>query len=273
MRLTIINEYNEKAFIPFMTDASDPGGAELIRIGAVDTEGYAAGALVARADDMIIDIISLYVDPKRRRQGFAKMMIDALAALTRPDENTFISVRFIEDDDLYAFFEAMGFELIYDMSLEYITLRYVRRSDIFKRSVLKAGSSDVLPIAQLDRINGNKLARYLKKMSLGQIGSFDPAASSVCINGEEIISILLADVIDNDTSILWMDFKAGHQKNLFKHLNRLVKYMESDPRFDEDSKICFAPENRKFSETLVRLSVGKDHIKKSADYIYGVMSL
>ena len=274
MRLTIINDQNEDSFIPLMTYYESDGGMEdCLRIGVVDPGGAAAGALVARVDKKIIDIVSLYVVQKNRRQGYAKAMLRSLIELADPDEQTFISVRFSEDDELYAFFEAMGFELVYDMPLEYVSLRYVYKSGIFRRNVIRAGSSDIIKIDKLDNYQANTLVRYLKKKSLTGGGSFNPKISTVCMHGEEISSIMLAERSESDVSILWMDFTPGHQKELLKHLNMLVQYMHLDPAFNEDSCIYFAPENRRFTDTLVRLSIGENIVRKDTDYIFGVKLL
>ncbi|MBO4899596.1 MAG: GNAT family N-acetyltransferase [Lachnospiraceae bacterium] len=274
MRLTVINDQNEDSFLPLMTYYEADGIAEdCLRIGVVDSGGYAAGALVARIDKKIIDIVSLYVVQGSRRRGYAKAMLQALIDLARPDEQTFISVRFSEDNELYAFFEAMGFELVYDMPLEYVSLRYVYRSGIFRRNVIRAGDSDIIKVDKLDNFQANTLVRYLKKNSLTGGGSFNPKLSTICIRGEEISSIMLAERAEADISILWMDFAPGHQKELLRHLNLLVQFMQADPAFNEESRIYFAPENRRFTDTLVRLSIGENIVRKDTDYFFGVKLL
>ena len=56
MRLTVINNQNEDSFLPLMTYYEADGGTEdCLRIGVIDSDGYASGALVARIDKKIID--------------------------------------------------------------------------------------------------------------------------------------------------------------------------------------------------------------------------
>ena len=273
MKLTLINKENEEYFLTLMTEAGRNAQDNAIRIGVLNDAGHAAGALVARIESDVLDIISLFVSENSRRNGYATAMIKTLIGLCDPGEQTAISVQFCADDELYGFFEALGFELIYDMPLEFVTLRYAHRSRICKKNVLHASSNELLKISDLNRLQSNTLANYFRKNGLPVAGDHDADLSTLCMKDEEVKSIMLAKRVGSDVTVLWMDFKPSRQKDLFKHLGLLIRTMDSDEHFDDNSRIYFAPENGRFTDTLVRLSIGAGYVEKDTDYFYGVKML
>ena len=270
MNLTLITKENEEAFGSLMTYMGRHTESDAIRIGAIGDNGQAAGALVARVEPGILDIVSLYVVEKFRRRGIATAMMNTLAALCDPEDQSSVTVQFSADDDLYGFFEAYGFELIYDMPLEYVTLRYVHRSRLCRKNVLHSSGKDLTRISDLNRAQTNALAVYFRKRGILANNNYDAELSTVCISDDEIKSIMLAKCTDSDVSVLWMDFKPSRQKDLFMHLGALVRVMDADENFDDDSRIYFVPENGKFTDTLVRLTIGSGYVEKDTDYFYGV---
>lgn len=272
MKITLIDKENEKYFQPFMTDVTDSGTKDLLRIGALDDEGNIAGALAAQTDMSEVDIVSIYVDPGYRNQGYGRLMVETLLGLV-PDAGTYrFLVHFNDEDGLRPFFGHMGFEIVKDMELKYVTFIDACMSPLCRKQVLGRKAESIHFISELDAFRKNMLSKYMLKKGYSLSTSYDPEFSSVGIGAGKITSIMLADTDGRDVSVLWMDFLPSCQKELFDHINLLLNRMNMR-HFEDDARIFFVTQNAKFTDILIKLSMGSGYARKEADHLYGVRIL
>ena len=269
MKITILNKENEDFILSFMSNVIYKDNDDLLCLGALDDDNNVAGAMAAQTNEDGADILSLYVSPEYRRQGYGRELVNTLLSLGVGTEQNRFMVHFPKDDIAIAFFEAMGFELIEDMALKYTRLGDALESPLCRKNVLSAKSDNIKLISELDPEIKNSFARYMKKKGFWESGFYDPEFSSVCLDGDKITSIMLAHAGTEVAAILWMDFNPDCQKELFKHMGMLLRKMEADDRFDEDARIYFAAENEKFVDILSRLSLDPGLVRKDSDYILG----
>ena len=269
MKITIINKENEEFFLSFMDNIMYKDNENILRLGALEDDNEVAGAMVVQTSETGADILSLFVRPEYRRNGYGRELVNTLFSLARGTDQNRIQVHFPMDETAMAFFYDMGFELVSDMSLKYVRLGSALNSPVCQKNVLKAKSDNVKLISELDSAEKNAFANYMKSKGFWETGYYTPEFSSVCLSKDTVTSIMLTQAGDGNASILWLDFNPSCQKELLSHLGVLLRHMQSDERFGDNSKIYFAVENEKFVDILSKLSLDLGMVKKESEYVLG----
>ena len=269
MKITIINKENEDAFLSFMSNVIYKDNEDLLLIGALDDDDNVAGALAAQFSPVGADILSLYVLPEYRRQGYGTEMVNTIASLVSGSDQNRIFAHFPVDETAMDFYDSLGFELVEDMAIKYARLGEITASETFQKNVMSAKTDNAKLISELDPAEKNAFAEYLKKRGFWESGYYDPEYSSVCISGDKITSVMLSHAGEGVAAILWMDFSKSCQKELFKHMEMLLRRLEADERFDKSSRIYFAVQNEKFVDIVSKLTLDSGIVQKEDGYIFG----
>lgn len=253
MEITKITKDNERAFLPFCARGAAKGAPDLIRIGAV-MDNRAQGALSARINDGIADITSLYILPEARRQGFGKALTGKLEEFMADSECDTICAAYQESTDLDLFFDSLGYVLFPGEEVYYFTLGELMRSEMWKKHISGRSTKGLTQIASLPP--GKRKAHDIKT----GFRDYDPEWSTVCMDGEEFTSSLLAVNSAECVSIVWMNSDTEDPSVILQHLKSLVDKTVAVYPGRNDIKYRMIFEDEELSGKLETLLGGRGYL-------------
>ncbi|MCR5000443.1 MAG: GNAT family N-acetyltransferase [Lachnospiraceae bacterium] len=254
MIITGITKTNESYFLPFFPREVRTGGNDLIRVGVINDQGKSVGALSAFVDRTAANIVSLYILPDHRRQGYGRMLMEWLQDSLKEQGIEAINAEFPADDASEAFSEAMGFDLFDGSPIYCVSLGEVLRSPLYKR-----------------QIEGKKVkkAKSISSLSLQEkkilelkidIDGADPEWSTAVIADGRYSSALLASPGETDVSIIYLDSDSDDPREVMYHIRALV--FKTIKRFqgNRDAEFRFVTSNESKANDLAGLLGGRRHI-------------
>ncbi|MCR4654904.1 MAG: GNAT family N-acetyltransferase [Lachnospiraceae bacterium] len=275
MQLTRITKENERNFLPLFPVSALIASDKLIRLGILNDEGEIAGALSAWIYDGFIDILSLYILPSFRRQGYARALVDTLADIAKRNGYEALTGEFLRDTTSAVFSGACGFELFEDRTQYYFTLGEYLRSPLYKRLVSRKKCRPVPRVSSLSHEDRQVLNRQF------DIKYYDPAWSTACIENGVYKSCLLAEhdpykvngKEQGNVNILMLDSRSRSPVDFLYHIRALSDKAISE--FGDDKDIVFRMifKNEKIIMSMIRLMGRKTILHSAGRYVYGVRLL
>lgn len=268
MQITRITEVNEEFFQPFLPDAADYERPELLRLGAVTDDNEVAGALAAVIDFEVIEIMSIYVLPEYRRQGYGRELVNTVISLAEQAEGSYsaISASFAEDLTVRAFWAALGFDIFGDMSMYQIRFGEIMRSEKCRKILLKGDTKGVRQISSLDDTEKRILDNYLTERSMPVTGYYDPDWSTVVFTEGEISSAMLIKPSMGRINVLWFGMDSKDIKEPLKHMATYIRKIEADPSYDGTTPIVFPADNDSLLDVVETFTGSKSHITMTESY-------
>ena len=187
MELTKITHENEKAFLSMLPGSAAKPSENVIRLGILDDRCAAAGALSAKRYDGFIDVMSLYIVPDHRRQGYGRELINRLFEAASSLKLGAVTGEFLEDEASKGFAEAMGCDLFQGKRQYSFSMGNFLRSPLYKR-LLKGKDDHQAPFVSTLSLNDRKILDN----HTGHV-FYDPSWSTACIEKGMYKSCLLAD--------------------------------------------------------------------------------
>ena len=272
MEISRITEKNEEYFEHVLNGTAAKASANMLRIGVVDDEGRAVGALSAYADAEFIDITSIYVLEEYRKKGFGKALIDTLTELAG-DDYTSIMVFVYEDEDTERFLEEAGFEFFDSTELHFIRLGEVLRSEKCRRLLLNNDTDELMNISGLDSTQKKVFTNFLKENNMPERGGYDPYWSTIRFEGNEVADLMLVEPVEYGVNMIWQHLDKKDVKKITLHMTELIRKMEEEAEFSPLARLNFASDNTRFLEVLAQLTGSTAHINPAGKYKRGIKLL
>ncbi len=254
MQITNITKENEKAFRTLFPRSFYIGSSDAIRLGAVSDEGETAGVIGARFDNDSTDIIHIYVLPKFRKQGIGRALVSAVEEVAENAGQSSVSAEFFDDENIIAFYSALGYDLFAGKLLYRVSVGEVMRSPLFKRFIKDKPHDRARKISSLSskekRMVGSRLSFV----------DFDPDWSTVVIHGKDYQSVLLADHFDRAVSLVWLNSHSDDPTMLLHHLRSLMASIWAEYPDDRDVTIRMTFEREFIVQKICNLLGGSSHM-------------
>ncbi|MBR4515636.1 MAG: GNAT family N-acetyltransferase [Lachnospiraceae bacterium] len=272
MEITRITEKNEAAFEHVLNDTSQKAYPNMVRIGAVDDDKNGVAALSALIDADFIEITSLYVQPKYRKQGYGKALIDTLCEMAKGDY-TAITAYVLNDDETEEFLEEMGFDLFDSTEFYYVRLGALLRAEKCRRALLDNDTDEIKNISELDAKEQKIFSLFLSENDMPVQGGYNPEWSTVRFDGNEVADLVLAECMQNDVMIIWQSFDRKNPKRIADHMTKLISLIEFQDNMGNDTRISFTAYNEKFLEVLSILTGNPAHVSFGGRFRKGIKLL
>ncbi len=183
MTLCRINEENINGFL----NVIKPEYLGDITVGAVDGD-HAVGACVYSYIESLgsLSLDYIYVDPDHRRNGVGKSLVNDILEKT---EAVAIHVNFPDSSqDLYGFFEKLGFALAPEANIYRIPIKVFLNSELLQRAVRSKGKGKISGLDGLldkqKKLLDDGILRSGVELSVGDEADYDNSFSLVSINEE-----------------------------------------------------------------------------------------
>ena len=162
-----------------------------------------------------------------------------------------------EDDELTAFFDRMGFDMITRAGRFSFSKRRFVRSAFAKKYLNEGSTAGVRSIAELSATERKFIANYLIRENMRPEGWYDPYWSTIVMEKSNVTSCLLCICDKKNVEILWFGNESGNPEEALRHIRKLIENMnENHPANSEfkvshknesisDMKISFVAENLK----------------------------
>ena len=264
MQITKITTVNKKAFESFLPKNDSLIIQPQIRIGVTDGKGNAVGALCAVTDQFYTEIVSIYVLPDKRRQGYGRAMFNTLTRLIKDSRSETLTAEFLDDGSNSYFFRTMGFEM-FESKIQYsFSLKEFLRSPLYKRFIKGKNIKEATLISDLDLIGSKKVS-----LETGN-PSYDPEWSTVYSKNGKYLSFLLASRYDKDICIVWMENLEQNNVNLMYNISGL--FHQTVRTFGEDADITYRMtfNDDKLVANMTALIGGKYHLHKDGRLLTAV---
>ncbi len=265
MDITRITGNNEACFAHVLNGTAVTATENMLRIGAVDDEGNGVAALSAYFDAQFIEVTSLYVQEKYRRQGYGRALMETLVSLAE-DDYTSVTVYVYDDEGAEEFLKGMGFELFDATELHYIRLGEVLRSAYCRRLLLDNDTEEIKNISDLDENEIKILLGFFKKNHIPLKGGFDPHWSTIRFDGTEVADIYLVEPMNGDVNMILQSFDKKNPQKITMHMTELIRKMEEEAEFGPLARFNFASDNTKFLEALGRSMGSTAYINSAGKY-------
>ena len=264
MEITRITDINKKAFEGFFPKSELSSDPNLIRIGVVDDEGVAAGALCASILKSNTTILSIYVVPKWRRHGYASAMIGTLQEIVSGLEFDTLTTTFLEDDTNASFFNAQGFELFPGRMQYSFTLGELKRSPLLKKYIIERKISPAPAISQIDPARKKIVDDRVKDLG------YDPELSTAHFVSGQLHSILLATSYNETISIVWMESVSGSPTDLLHNMSGLLKLTLEKFKHHNDVTYRMIFNDDKLATNIAAMTGGMSHLHCDGRLLFGV---
>ena len=261
MKITKITEKNKKEFEGFFPGPSLRSSLPLIRIGVTDDDGAAAGALCATVFEFCTEIVSVFVIPERRRQGYGSAMLDTLRELLSGSGSDTLTATFLEDDASTAFFSSLGFDLFPSRMQYSFSLGQLLRSPLFKRYI---SGGKIKPSPVISDIE----ASYHKQIDTRvQNHYYDPEWSTAHFESGRLKSMLLATCSNESISIVWMESESDNPRDLMQDMSGLLKITLE--RFGLNRNVTFRMifSDEKLANNMAALLGGAHHLNRDGRFL------
>lgn len=273
MIITRINKENEIYFLPMLHEQAQIDRPDVLRIGVTDDDKKPVGAVAAFIDHKEIGILSLYVFPDRRQQGFGGSLIDSLVYIAGLSGYESLSVYAENSDENEAILGSLGFELFESPGAYHGKLGEILRSEKLKKYLLEKKSKGIRTIASLDIPEKKMLGRFLMENRILSGAAYDMEYSTVCLNEKTVTSVMLSHILPDGMELTCMAEDGTDLREAFKHFSGLVQRMTEDKDFDGSAELRFMPVDKVFSEILASLEKNTGRIRKDRSQIHGVRML
>lgn len=275
MQVTRITNKNEKPFLPLFPGSALKASEDLVRLGILDDEGAVAGGLSARIYDRFIDILSLYIVPSFRRQGYGKKLLDTLADTAKAHGYEALTAEFTENTAALDFSGAMGFENFESKDFYFFTLKEFLRSPLYKKLVKGKKDNGISYVSALSLSERKIFERHIGTRH------YDPEWSTVCFEDGEYRSALLTEhelyTINgekhNSVAILLLDAKENRPTDILHHIQALARKAINE--FGEEADVTFRTTfaNETIMRNMFELLGRKTHLHREGCFIHAVKLL
>ncbi len=261
MKITKITKDNEMSFISFFPGSAAKASPKVIRIGVTDDSGSAAGAVSAGIGSPHADLISLYVLPRFRRQGYGSALMDQLLSILKDIGSADLSGEYLDDDELNGFFSAKGFDLFPGYPQFYTTVGDVLRSPLLKRLNKIKGTGDIKTVSSLSVME--------KKIFDGSVANkdYDPDFSTALIKNGRYYSCLLANRSEDGINVIWNDSVAKSPDEFRRHTHDFTKKVISEYSDRPDTPIHMTFERQVVIDFIEKTLGGKGHLRSEGRYV------
>ena len=273
MMITRISKQNEEYFIPLLHEQAGNESPDILRIGVTDDENKAAGALSAIVGQKDILLLSVYVDPGSRRQGYGRALVDSLAALADASDCDVISVYAKGGDETEGFLSALGFELFETVGTCSVRMCDILKPEKLKKQLLRSVSSDIRAISSLDIKELRRFRSFLSENRIYAGALYDRDCSTVHISGDSILSATLVKSFPGGMDVTCTAAPGENVKEAFTHIAALVQYRLRDPDYDLTSEIRLVSSDRVFTDVFTAVEINTGHIAGRDKMIHGIRML
>ena len=264
MKITGITKNNIAAFISLLPGSAVKTDKNLIRIGVVDDGGKAAGALSARADQYSIDILSLYVFPDKRGNGYGSALMDAFEGFFEKLDPTAVSREYVENDSLNDFFLHYGYDLFPGKNLYKTTVGDILRSPMYKkikRAKRKTGYTYVSKLSVMDR----------KAFDIAvQNADYDPEWSTARIENGKYTGCMLCNTGNGSINVIWTDSVDLSPDDFRQHTALMLDKIKETYDNRRDVEIFMTFERPDVVNFIKRSFGGYGHLKTAGRYINAI---
>ncbi len=264
MKISRITEENEQAFAAFFPEYAQSPGHNLIRLGVVDENETASGALCAQLIRQSAEILSVYVTPEKRRQGYASLLLRVLEDLLKKHSYNAMACNFIEEEDSALFLHAFGFRLLSGRTRYFFTLEEVLRSPLYQKLIMGKELRSATRVPNLNPEERIIFERIVKG------NRYDPEWSSAYFRNGKCMSLLLANRIVTDVDIMWLETSGEDSLSILHPLRTLLEMTIKEFGKKPDVMFRMTFENEKMFGNIASLLGGTRHLRKDGKYLIAV---
>ena len=243
MKITRITTNNAACFSPLLFGEAQFDTPSRIRLGVADDNNRVAGAIAMETAGPYYEILSLYVLPEFRRQGYGTALVNAVKTLVKGTEKDAIVIFFGEDPVLSSFLTGENFDCDVRCGQFSFSKRIFSSSRFYQRFIANQNASDIKTVAELDNRERKAFYNILVQEGLRTEGWYDPEFSTVVLNGITVTGALFCVCKKNTVDVVYF-YNASHkQSDAVKHIRKLIDALDANYPKNQDFRISFIGEN------------------------------
>ncbi|MCR4589776.1 MAG: GNAT family N-acetyltransferase [Lachnospiraceae bacterium] len=239
----------------------------LIRLGTIDDDGSASGALYARVYESFADLMSLYVLPKYRGKGCGRALMEDFENTLKDLDITSISGEYPEGDVLDRFFMSAGYELFPGKNIYQTTVGDLFRSPLFRKIETKKRKKGYGYISKLSVADKKVFGKIVNNVE------YDPDWSTARIDNGKYTSCLLCNTGENSINIIWTNSVDLSPEDFRQHTALLIDKIKDEMSDRTDTVINMTFERKEVSDYVTKVFGGKEHLRNTGRYIEAIKLL
>lgn len=273
MIITRINKQNEEYFIPMLHEQARNDRPDFLRIGVTDDDQRPAGALSAIVGSREVLMMSVYVDPDFRKQGYGRALVDSLINLADTSGCETVSVYAKNSDGTEDFLRALGFELFEAVGTCNIRICDLLKSEKLEKYLLGRIPGNIRNISSLDIEEIRHFRSFLSENRIYAGTDYDTDCSTVYLKDDKITSAALTVEFPGGLEVTCAAERGVNEKEAFAHLAALVQCKLREQDYDLASELRLVSADWAFEEVFGSLEIDTGYIPDRGAMIHGIRML